>query len=245
MENIFSCCKIRNNEMGRLFCFPHAGAGATVYAPWGREVPAAISLYPVLYPGREQRRNDAIPETLKQLAESIADEGKDVFAEKPFVMCGHCEGGIIAYETAVILEEKYGIVPKQLIVTGANPPSVPTGKVIGESVSLHEAANIFAERGFIDKKFANNKMYAECFVPILIKDFLLLQNYLDSGYRKVSCPILLMYGSDDPNIDRESINLWDKYSSAGFEAKAIEGGHFFINADNISEIMKIICDKIQ
>lgn len=239
--NSFSCCKIRENEKGRLFCFPHAGAGATAYVPWGRVISAQVSLYPVLYPAREQRRNESLPKELRELARQIAVENKDVFAEKPFVFCGHCEGGIIAYETAVVLKELYGISPELLAVTGANPPDVITMELIKDGMTIQQASEVFAERGFLDSKFASNKMYVDCFVPILMKDFLMLQNYLDTDYRQLDCPIKLMYGSDDPNMNRENMSGWQKYTSADFEQKEYAGGHFFITAENIGEVLGELC----
>lgn len=239
--NDFSCCKIRENETGKLFCFPHAGAGATVYAVWGRYMPENVSLYPVLYPAREQRRNEPFPDKLRNLAKRIAGENKEIFTERPFVFYGHCEGGIIAYETAVALKELYGISPKLLAVSGANPPDTHTVELVKNSMSVEEAVEIFANRGFLDKQFAKNKMYTDCFVPVLMKDFMLLQNYCDTEHKRLDCPILLMYGSDDPNIVREKTSDWKAYTSAEFNEKKFEGGHFFITVQNIESVISGIC----
>lgn len=240
-EHGFSCCKISETESGRLFCFPHAGAGATVYALWGRYMPENISLYPVLYPAREQRRNEAFPEKLTELARKIAVENKDAFCEKPFVLYGHCEGGIIAYETAVFLKELCGVSPKLLVASGANPPDIQTAELIKENMTMEEAAKVFAEYGFLNKDFIGNKMYMDCFVPILVKDFLLLQNYCDKDHKKLDCPILLMYGSDDVNIDSKNIHGWKEYTFADCEEKVFNGGHFFITKDNIGSVISSMC----
>ena len=39
----------------RLVCFPHAGAGATVYRSWLVLLPADVELVSVCYPGRRDR----------------------------------------------------------------------------------------------------------------------------------------------------------------------------------------------
>ena len=43
------------NASLRLFCFPYAGAGASVFAQWAKALPAEIEVHAVQLPGRETR----------------------------------------------------------------------------------------------------------------------------------------------------------------------------------------------
>ena len=43
----------------RLFCFPYAGAGASVYRRWRARLPTWIHLCPIQLPGREERIREA------------------------------------------------------------------------------------------------------------------------------------------------------------------------------------------
>ena len=39
----------------RLFCFPHAGGGASIFRLWHKFIPTTIEVCPVQLPGRENR----------------------------------------------------------------------------------------------------------------------------------------------------------------------------------------------
>src|SRR5262249_60295750 len=39
----------------RLFCFPYAGGGATVFRKWQDDMPGTIQVCPIQLPGRERR----------------------------------------------------------------------------------------------------------------------------------------------------------------------------------------------
>ncbi len=39
----------------RLFCFPYAGAGASVFREWGKGLPEGVEAFAVQLPGREDR----------------------------------------------------------------------------------------------------------------------------------------------------------------------------------------------
>lgn len=232
----FSEAKDRGSEM-RFFCFPYAGAGTTVYTEWAKCID--MDFFPVSYPMREKRRRDPMPLSIKELAYTAAIENEKVFTEKPAIFYGHCEGGIIAYETAVAVQKIYGISPKIFVISGVNPPCKPLRISVEETMNLEEASAKFVELGFIPKQFAKNQTYLKCFVPVLIEDFILFQKYYDTDYIKLNCHIFEIHGKDDISLDMEGLSDWGKYTDQ-ITHKVYEGEHFFINNKNLPEIMKDI-----
>ena len=56
----------------RVFCFPHAGAGATTYQPWIRRVQGTgVQICPVQLPGRENRFREPAHDRLDPLLEGL------------------------------------------------------------------------------------------------------------------------------------------------------------------------------
>ena len=53
MNDWLMCSRPRPDARVRLFCFPHAGAGASVYRRWPAGLPADVELWAIQAPGRE------------------------------------------------------------------------------------------------------------------------------------------------------------------------------------------------
>ena len=58
----------------RLFCFPYAGGGASIFAPWGRMLPAEVEVVAVQLPGRENRIGERAIADMGELAPKMAEE---------------------------------------------------------------------------------------------------------------------------------------------------------------------------
>ncbi|MEJ2755738.1 MAG: KR domain-containing protein, partial [Gammaproteobacteria bacterium] len=88
----------------RLFCFPYAGGGSSIYNPWAKQLPASIELIPIHLPGRGAREAEPYSESLFEAAEHIS-QALIPLLDKPFVLFGHCMGAIMMYEVAQRLEQ--------------------------------------------------------------------------------------------------------------------------------------------
>ena len=124
----------------RLFCFPYAGGGASMYLSWARSMPAAVEVCPIQLPGREERFADAHFRQLEPLKSAVL-EHLEPCLDKPFLLFGHSMGAIIAYEIAHALSSQ-GRPPAHLIVSGQRAPHIPLSRPM--SYHLPEAA--FRER---------------------------------------------------------------------------------------------------
>src|SRR5206468_11829594 len=105
MHSWFSNVDVRTSPQLRLFCFPYAGAGASVFRNWKREFPQDIEICPIQLPGRESRAMERPMDSLSTIVESIVSEMTPLL-HTPFAFFGHSMGALIAFETARELHRK-------------------------------------------------------------------------------------------------------------------------------------------
>lgn len=114
----------------RMFCFPFAGGGASIYRNWGRALGSAVDLYAVQLPGREERIREPRYYSVKSLCDAMFEAGEDGgWFDAPCIIYGHSMGAKIAFETARRLEEQ-GRAPLLLIVSGSRAPSTPPARLV-------------------------------------------------------------------------------------------------------------------
>src|SRR5258708_5281452 len=100
----------------RLFCFPHAGGGAS--QPLALSGWAAV---PVRLPGRESRLAEAPFERMGPLVAALADNIES-YMDRPFAFFGHSMGAAVAFELARELRRRSRPLPSMLIASGARAP---------------------------------------------------------------------------------------------------------------------------
>src|SRR5437763_6784374 len=83
----------------RLFCFPFAGAGASVFFPWAKALAhLPVELRCIQYPGRENRLSEAPLDSLSEMVAGIVGALSSNLS-RPFAFFGHSLGALIAFET--------------------------------------------------------------------------------------------------------------------------------------------------
>ena len=88
----------------RLFCFPYAGGGASIFRTWQSLLGDRVEVLPAHYKGHEDRIMDKPVSTMKQLVDEIYDELQPL-ADRPFYLFGHSVGSRVSYELSVRFEK--------------------------------------------------------------------------------------------------------------------------------------------
>ena len=83
----------------RLFCFPYAGGGASIYHPWSKRLSGDVEICPLYLPGRENRLREPCFKRLSSLVEELTD-ALTHFMDVPFAFFGHSMGALISFEVA-------------------------------------------------------------------------------------------------------------------------------------------------
>lgn len=235
----FSFENEKDSAQYNFFCFPHAGAGASLYASWGKIIPDDYSYYPVLYPMRENRRNEEVPSTIQELAKNIAEENIDLFKSKPSVFFGHCFGALVAYEVSLILK-KENCSPVLIVAASSESPRKSDMEISLKNSSIEKIADLFIDIGYMPESSRNNKIYLDFFMPVLKADYTLVEDYIPDLSEKCECPILAVYGNEDEKTRADEVRKWADFTESSFSEKEYSGGHFFVDKNNLKNIIEDI-----
>ncbi|MCH3963491.1 MAG: thioesterase domain-containing protein [Clostridium sp.] len=222
----------------RLFCFPYAGAGASVFKTW-REMFEYIKVYPLQYPGRENRIMERPIPDIKILVDEIYDELKYSIQECPFIMFGHSLGTKLVYELSLKIYNEKKIWPKGVIVSGGRAPNLIEPNPIYSLDDESFIRELVKRYSSIPNEIANNKEMMSLFLPALRADFIMDEKYIKNKVDKIDCPIMGLIGTEDSEMTFDDLNKWSDFTMKEFSYKYIEGDHMFINK-NGNEVIAAI-----
>jgi pimeloyl-ACP methyl ester carboxylesterase len=83
----------------RLFCFHHAGGGASIFSGWPSVLGRLADVLPVQLPGRERRIREPRITDRAILVDEL-EHHLGPYLRRPYVFYGHSMGGLIAYDLA-------------------------------------------------------------------------------------------------------------------------------------------------
>ena len=112
-----------NAKLG-LFCFPYAGAGASIFREWAEVLPPTIQLFSVQLPGREWRRYEPAQVRMEELVDQLMPEVVDAAkAFDAFVLFGYSMGANIAFALARRMRQAGERLPSKLILAASRVTS--------------------------------------------------------------------------------------------------------------------------
>ncbi|WP_157378236.1 thioesterase II family protein [Burkholderia ubonensis] len=214
------------DEQVRLICFPHAGAGASIYHAWTRLLPSSVGVYGVQLAGREQRIDQPFVVDWAPVIEEIRDAlaGLD---DKPFSFYGHSLGGLIAYEVASALQHEGAQAPQVLVAGGSYAPSAvrKEATLFDDEAGLMRAVH---RLGGVDDELIGNVDFIHHFLPVIAADFTLFNRYTyDAARDPLDCPVVALFGTRDADHGLASATRWRAHTRGDFQAYEVDGGHFF------------------
>ena len=214
----------------RLFCFPHAGGGASAYRAWDGRTPVEVAILPARLPGRESRIAERSFDRMAPLVEALG-RAIEPHLTAPFAFFGHSMGAAIAFELARHLRRRGLPAPAALFVSGARaprfrrdytPPADPEDAQLLEELRRLEGVppEAFADAGLM-----------KLILPALRADSALYRHYIYTEEPPLACPIRAYGGLDDPNVSRAQLEAWAEQTSGAFALEMLPGGHFFIRSE--------------
>jgi medium-chain acyl-[acyl-carrier-protein] hydrolase len=212
----------------RLFCFPYAGAGGSVYRLWPSHLPETVELCAMQLPGREGRLRETPFTSFRDLVEA-AIGGLGPYCDRPFALFGHSMGGLLAFEVARALRARGEAPPVHLFVSGQRAPHLPSRHAPMTHLG-HDAfvAEIRRRYNGIPEEVFRSPDLMELLVPTLRADMTALEGYTHVAGLPLECPITAYGGSVDPEATEPEIAAWAPYSRAAFRYRILPGNHFFL-----------------
>ena len=224
-----------------ILLFPHSGAGASVFASWGKVFQRNhFNFYPIQYPMREGRKNEKMPDSLTEMAKEIAESLMEVFKKNQYILYGRCTGSLIAYEVAKYVYKKLGTHPKLFVAVSALSPSDAKLEPMDSKASSKEWAKRFIDLHFLDPNVVQDEMFLEFYMPVLKADYKMQADYQCTLNYQLECPIYTLYGKEDEVIVSEKLEHWQIFTKNQVHKVGFLGGHFFENRENIEEICSLI-----
>ncbi len=226
----------------RLFCFHHAGGGASVYRSWQARMSPDVEVYPVQTPGRENRFNEALRTDLDSLAESIA-VALLPYQDRPFAFFGHSLGALVAFETARRLRRSGLSTPAHLYVAAHKAPHIPRKGRLLHRLADDEFLSVICDLGGMPECVLIDRDLLDLTLPALKADFAMYETYRYVHDAPLDCDITAFGGLDDPSASWDDLEAWEAQTTGAFAIHGLPGGHFF-TATSSAELTRLIRDSL-
>jgi len=212
----------------RLFCFPYAGASASIFRPWQAEVHQDIQVCGVQLPGRGGRFAEAPFSRLSQILDALT-ESLHGAPDVPFAFFGHCMGALIAFELARRLRRE-GREPLHLIVSALRPPQLREPRYRLHLLSNEAFVAALAALNGLPQELMQEPELLNMMLPALRADFEACETYQYRYEPPLHCPISCYGGRNDPRSTPEEMALWRAHTVATFSCRVFPGNHFFLDS---------------
>lgn len=205
----------------RLFCFPFAGIGASAYRLWA-PLTDKLEVCPIQLPGRENRSGDEPYEYIEALANDLV-EALLSYLDRPFAFFGHCMGALIAYETALRLQEHGLRSPYHLYISASRAPHSSHRGPLHASMSDIELASILQKRSAGIQDPEELSLVLPLSLPLLRKDLEMCDRYRRQP-SLLGIPITTFAWRNDKGILAEELADWGACGS--LSQYVVDGDHF-------------------
>lgn len=232
MSAVCSFTPIRRRDAPelRLFCFHHAGGNAASFAAWADAFPERIEIWAAQLPYRFGKTYSAAPQITALLPDMIARFAASFDAgasSPPFAFYGHSLGALVAFELAHALVAVRHQTPLALAVSGHRAP---------DRLLRRQPMHDLDDRAFVERLHAlggvpdgllDNPSLSSFLLPMLRSDLRLSETYAYVPRAPLAIPLFGFRGEDDPLLNAEEFDAWERHTSTYCRLRTLTGGHFF------------------
>jgi medium-chain acyl-[acyl-carrier-protein] hydrolase len=212
----------------RMFCFPYAGGGASVYRTWGAALPADLEVCPVQIPGRESRMREKPYDHVAPMVDVLV-EALRPYMDLPFTFFGHSMGAIIGFALARKLRRLGRPLPAHLFVSGRGAPDRPARQEPIHALPEAEFLAKLRELNGTPEEVLEHAELMQLLLPILRADFAVNETYPYTEEEPFEFGISAFGGLGDVDIPSEDVEAWKAQTKGRFRSRMLPGDHFFIN----------------
>lgn len=226
----------------RVFCFPYAGAGASIFRNWHAGLPREVEVCPIQLPGREGRLREtpfpALPPLIPKLAQVLSS-----FLNLPFVFFGHCMGALISFELARHLRRQRCPGPVHLFASGQRAPQLPS--VLQAVHQLPDAQLIGELRRLnaVPEEVLQDTEFMRMLLPTLRADFAICATYAYNRQDPLDCSISALGGVEDFKVSHDQLAAWREQTHGTFTEWMFPGDHFFLHTAQ-ADILRAISQDL-
>ena len=226
----------------RIICFPSAGGSATAFRHWSAQIPPAVELLAVQFPGRQKRIKEP---PLRDLREAVRELLPAIMslAESPSVFFGDCTGSLVAYELIQALAARGTDPPRRLIVSCCRAPNLPPTHAplfLLDDVALTDKIRAL---GFAPDWLLNDEPTLKAFLPLLRCDFEMAETYVHRVGNPLAVPITAIAGTRDRITPESDVAAWRTHTTQAFDLVPMEGGHDLAQT-RAQELIALVTDAM-
>jgi surfactin synthase thioesterase subunit len=227
----------------RLFCFPYAGGGASIYGSWASALPPEVELVAVQLPGRESRLSEKPFSDLRALVDKLA-EVLPPYLDRPFALFGHSNGGLMAFELTRRLRADGRTLPQRLMVGGRPAPQVEIDEPNVHDLPEEEFRAALRRFGGTPQEVLEHEEIMSILGPVLRADFALGETYHYQPGPPLDLPISAYAGRVDAVVPVWQVEAWKEQTTREFRFREFPGGHFFIHEDR-AEVTREVARELE
>jgi surfactin synthase thioesterase subunit len=209
-----------------LLALPCAGASATMYLRWRRQLPEWIRLVPVELPGRGARLGERCVEDFEQLVNQICDE-QEQRLQGCCALFGHSMGALLAYAITQRQRALSRPPPRALFVSASPAPSWrDRDRFAGMNDDAALIADLRKQGGTPEEVFGSSELL-RLTLDTLGADYRVCESFSYAAGEPLAMPLHVLAGRQD-DIAPERIEAWRREAGGTFTLDWFDGGHFFI-----------------
>lgn len=227
-----------------LVAFPHAGGSGAVYRGWQRELGPRVAVLGVTHPGHTGRFTEPLLDTCAELADEVAPR-LTARPGLPLVLFGHSMGSLVAFEVARRLEQRYGISPAHLFVSGSPGPGMVARATASYRLTDEQLIAWLEEMGGCDEAIARDRELMAFLLPVLRADLRVGETYRPWTGTGVSCPVTALTGAQDPSVTPAENRAWQETTRAAFRQRIFPGGHFYLHEEAARDVVATVRRTIE
>jgi surfactin synthase thioesterase subunit len=228
LESWIACRKPSPQARLRLFCFPYAGGGVSIFRAWSDGLPADVEVCPIQLPGRGTRLMEPPFTRLSPLIHALA-EALFPLLDIPFAFFGHSLGALVSFELARQLRREFAVQPVRLFVSADRAPQIPNRDRAVHSLPEREFLAELCRLNGTPRQVLQDEELRQIMLPLLRADFAVCETYEYANETPLNCPISAFGGLQDHRVNRGDLEAWREQTSASFSLRMFPGDHFFLN----------------
>ncbi|WP_052692082.1 thioesterase II family protein [Teredinibacter purpureus] len=233
------------NAKVRLYCFSHAGGGASVYYPWNSYFSDAVEVCPVQLPGREERLGEPLIDDFENLIGSLLPIIASSI-DRPYAIYGHSLGACIGYEIAKRLYTEYALSPLCYFGGAHRSPCKPYYYPSVRGLPNAELTKMVTRFNGLPQAFLDSQEMMDLMLPVLRSDLFLCESYRYVPSLPLPSDIIVFSGQFDRNVTADKLSSWKNHSTKEVTFISLDGDHFFLKThkNNVLEVVQSTCESL-
>jgi surfactin synthase thioesterase subunit len=224
----FQPAQVNPDAALRLFLFPHAGSGASIYNQWPALLPPDVAHQCVQLPGRQDRRSEESFTEMEPLVEALREALDVELDDRPYAFFGHCMGAQLAYRLALALERDSGAGPVIVGASGWSPEGFLTPTLEQAYMPEPDLLGWIRNLGSVPTQILDDPQALALIIPAMRADLAVVASYVDDGAR-LRCPVATFSGRSDQLMTPGAMASWTTRTPQYFGNCEFQGDHFYIN----------------